>query len=308
MASIYESELEAELEQELSGLHEGEMEGELEGEGELGGLLSGLFGEGEGEGELEFEGEGEGELELEGESGEAFSFGGLFKKIGKFVKKAAPILKKVAKVAAPMVGTAIGGPFGAVLGNLASSALGEGELEGEFELEGELEFEGEGELEGEMESESEMAHEIVSHEQTQHEALAELMAESASQEMHEGEAEAMVGAAVMTTISPADRRALRKILPHLVRGVAILTRILRRRRSTRPAVRAIPTIVRRTMKTLKKRAAAGKPVTRRVVARAAASQVRKVLGSPKACTAAIARNVKASRNLKRKRLVRAGRG
>jgi hypothetical protein len=306
MASIYESELEAELEQELSGLHEGELEGE--GEGELGGLLSGLFGEGEGEGELEFEGEGEGELELEGESGEAFSFGGMFKKIGNFVKKAAPILKKVAKVAAPMVGTAIGGPFGAVLGNLASSALGEGELEGEFELEGELELEGEGELENEMESESEMAQEIIGHEQTQHEALAELMAESASTEMHEGEAEAMMGAAAMTTIGPADRRALRKILPHLMRGVAILTRILRRRRSTRPAVRAIPTIVRRTVKTLKKHAAAGKPVTRRTMARAAARQVRKVLGSPKACTAAIARNVKSSRNLKRRRLTRAGRG
>ncbi len=310
MASIYESELEAELEQELSGLHEGELEGEGEGEGEgeLGGLLSGLFGEGEGEGELEFEGEGEGELELEGESGEAFSFGGMFKKIGNFVKKAAPILKSVAKVAAPMVGTAIGGPFGAVLGNLASSALGEGELEGEFELEGELELEGEGELEGEMESESEMAHEIIGHEQTQHEALAELMAESASQEQHEGEAEAMMGAAAMTAIGPADRRALRRILPHLMRGVAILTRILRRRRATRPAVRAIPTIVRRTVKTLKKRAAAGKPVTRRAVARAAASQVRKVLGSPKACTAAIARNMKSSRNLKRKRFARAGRG
>jgi hypothetical protein len=304
MASIYESELESELEQELNELGEGE----LEGEGELGGLLGGLFGEGEGEGELELEGEGEGELELETESGEAFSFGGLFKKVGNFVKKAAPILKSVAKVAAPMVGTAIGGPFGAVLGNLASSALGEGELENEFELEGELELEGEGELETEMESESEMAQEIIGHEQTQHEALAELMAESASQEAQEGEAEAMVGAAVMTTISPADRRALRKILPHLVRGVAILTRILRRRRATRPAVRAIPTIVRRTMKTLKKHAAAGKPVTRRTMARAAAKQVRKVLGSPKACTAAITRNLRASRHLKRKRLPRVGRG
>ena len=306
MASIYEGELEAELEQELGELNEGE----LEGEGELGGLLGGLFGEGEGEGELEFEGEGEGELELEGESGEAFSFGGMFKKIGNFVKKAAPILKSVAKVAAPMVGTAIGGPFGAVLGNLASSALGEGELEGEFELEGELELEGEGELEGEMEmeSESEMASEIVGHEHTQHEALAEMMAESASQEQHEGEAEAMIGAATMTVISPRDRRALRRILPHLTRGVAILTRILRRRRATRPAVRAIPTIVRRTVKSLKKRAAAGKPLTRRTVGRAAAAQVRKVLGSPKACTAAIARNVKASRNLRRKRFSRAGRG
>jgi len=236
----------------------------------------------------------------------------VFRGIGRFVKKAAPILKSVAKVAAPMVGTAIGGPFGAVLGNLASSALGEGELEGEFELhemhEGEMhemhEYEGEFELEGEYEyeseSESEAAHEIISHEMTQHEALAEMMAESAAHEQHEGEAEAMAGASVMTVIDPADRRALRAILPHLVRGIAILTRILRRRRATRPAVRAIPSIVRRTVKNLKRRAAAGKPITRKVAARVAAAQVRKVLGSPKICTAAIARNVKASRTMKRR--------
>src|SRR5205085_1743725 len=118
MASIYESGLEGELEQELHEMHEGE----LEGEGELGSILGSLLGEGEleGEGEVheshelhelhEFELEGEGEFELE--SGEQF-FGKIFKGIGRFVKKAAPILKSVAKVAAPMVGTAIGGPFGA---------------------------------------------------------------------------------------------------------------------------------------------------------------------------------------------------
>jgi hypothetical protein len=105
----------------------------------------------------------------------------------------------------------------------------------------------------------------------------------------------MTGAAVMTVISPADRRALRRILPHMVRGTAILTRILRRRRATRPAVRAVPTIIRRTVKTLKRHAAAGKPVTRKTAAKATAHHVRKVLGSPKLCTAAIVRNVKSSR-------------
>jgi hypothetical protein len=112
-----------------------------------------------------------------------------------------------------MVGTAIGGPFGAILGKLASSALGEGELEGEFEMH-ELELEGEGEFEFETEGEGEQEalHEIVHHEVSQHEALAEMMAEAAAHEQHEGEAEAMAGAAAMTVISPADRRALRRIL------------------------------------------------------------------------------------------------
>jgi hypothetical protein len=337
----YETELEQELEQELHELHEGEVEGEeeagLEGEGILGAIgnvLGGLLGEGEEEGEIgmhelhethelpeleeeltgegeaglegegilgtignvlggllgegEIEGELEGEVEGEFETGEQF-FGKIARGIGGLVKRAAPILKRVAKVAAPMVGTAIGGPFGAILGQVASSALGEGELQ---ELpEGEEEFEGE----------SEMAHEIGSHELTQHEALAEMMAEAASQEQHEGEAEAMAGASVVTVISPADRRALRRVLPHLIRGAAILTRILRRRRITRPAVRAVPTIMRRTIRSVKRQAAAGTPITRKTVARAAATQVRRVLGSPRACTAAITRNLRVSRAMKRSR-------
>jgi len=305
MANIYESELEAELEDEL---HEDEFEFEDEGEGflgSIGGALSGLLGEGEGEGEEELEFELEDELEGESEAGEQF-FGNIFRGIGGLVKRAAPFLKRIAKVAAPMVGTAIGGPFGGMLGKFASSALGEGEeeFEDEFEFEGEGEFE----YEDEGESESEAVHEIVNHELTSHEALAEMMAASASQAHHEGEAEAMIGASAMTVISPADRRVLRRMLPHLVRGTAVLTRILRRRRSTRIAVRAVPSIVRRTVKTLKKHAAAGKPITRKTVAKAAATQVKKVLSSPKVCTAAIARNVKSTRAARRGRRVRAVRG
>jgi hypothetical protein len=88
----------------------------------------------------------------------------------------------------------------------------------------------------------------------------------------------------------------------MTRGVAILTRILRRRRITRPAVRAIPTIVRRTVRQVKKHAAAGKPITRKVLAKAAAGQVRKVLGNPRVCAAAISRNVRASRAIKPRRV------
>jgi hypothetical protein len=104
----------------------------------------------------------------------------------------------------------------------------------------------------------------------------------------------MIGAATVTMLSAADRAALRRILPHLVRGTAILTRILRRRRITRPAVRAVPTVVRRTVQALTQRAAAGQPVTRRTAARVMAGQTRRVLGSPRTCAAAIQRNVRAA--------------
>jgi hypothetical protein len=335
MSNLYETEFESELEGELASeleqeFHEGEAPDGAGREGEgwlgaIGNVVGSLLGEGEleGQGELESELEGESEFEAEFEASGEFeseataegegwlgAIGNVvssllgeqeheteleteqfFGKIGKFLKRAAPMLKRIAKIAAPIVGSAIAGPAGGALGKMAGSALGEAELEAEFESEGELEVEGE----------QEMVHEIVSHELTHNEALAEMMAESATEEPREGEAEAMAGAAAVTVISPADRRALRRILPYLVRGTAILTRILRRRRITRPAVRAVPTIIRRTVKDLKRQAAAGRPITRRTAARTAAKQVQRVLSSPKACTAAIARNVKVSRSYKRPR-------
>jgi hypothetical protein len=338
MSTLQETELESEFEQEL---HETEAEAGLESEGILGtigNVLGGLLGEGEstgeteagfaGESELETEAELELETELESgfsaEAGEQF-FGG----IAKLFKRAAPILKKVASVAAPLVATAVGGPLGGIISNVAGSLLSESEAAGELhelageselhelageselhELAGESELhelhelhelEAEMEMEGEIhEAAHEVAHEIAQHEMTQHEALAEMMAEAAAHEMHEGQAEAMVGAAVITTLSPRDRRALRELLPHLVRGVAVLTRILRRRRITRPVVRVMPTLVRRTVNTLKRQAAAGRPITRRSAARAAATQVRRVLGNPTACAAAVSRNVRAGRAMRRR--------
>jgi len=181
----------------------------------------------------------------------------------------------------------------------------EAELEGEFEEEYEGEFEEEGEEflgtiargiggllggQGEFEEEYEGEFEEEAAPPTQSQAVGELMAAVASQARTEAEAEAMIGAATVTVISPRDRATLRRVLPHMVRGAAVLTRILRRRRVTRPVVRAVPTIVRSTSRTLVRRAAAGQPVTRRAAARVMATQTRRVLTSPPACTRAIVRN------------------
>src|SRR5262249_43944403 len=110
MATAYESEL--------------ELEGELEGLGE--------FEQHEGE-QQEWEQDELEQHELAGErDGEEF-FGRIARGIGRFARRAAPLLKNIARVAAPMVGTAIGGPFGAILGKVASQALGEEELAQEWE-------------------------------------------------------------------------------------------------------------------------------------------------------------------------------
>ena len=276
--SVFESELEFEEESEFE--YETEFEGEEEGEeflGSVAGAVRGLLGEGEGEEEYEWEGALEGEFEWEGEY-ESEEF---LRRIGGFIRRAAPVLRNVARVAAPIVGTAVGGPLGGVLGRVASQAL----REEEFEYEAEYEAEYEGELEGELEA-------MVAQPLTPQQATAELMAAVASQARTSAEAEAMVGAASVAAISPRDRATLRRVLPHMVRGSAVLTRILRQRRSTRPAVRAVPTIVDRTARTLTRRAQAGQPVTRRAAARAMAGQTRRVLGSPRACGSALQRNAR----------------
>src|SRR5205814_8162108 len=136
----------------------------------------------------------------------------------------------------------------------------------------------------------EMHHEHHEAHHEHHEIMAEMMAEVAAGAHAEAEAEAMIGAAAVTALSPRDRAALRRLLPHLIRGVAVLTRILRRRRSTPPAVRTIPTIFRTTVTALRRRAAAGRPVNRRVAGQIMGLATRRVLSNPRLCGAVIVRN------------------
>ncbi len=311
MATAYESEYETELEGEgflgaLSGLGSlasglGKLGGLASGLGKLGGLASGVGKLGSlagGLGKLGGAAKGLGKLGAVGKIGGLGKLGsiagkfGKFRTLGGFINNASPLLKSTARMAAPMVGTAIGGPLGAIAARMLTQMLKEGET-GLHELENEFELQTES-----HEALYETAHEIVNHELEHHEALAEMMAEAAEQEQHELQAEAMAGAAVMTVISPADRVALRKILPNMVRANAILTRILRANPRTRPAVRAIPTIARRTVRRLKRQAAAGIPITRRTAGRAAAREVGQVLGNPVVCATAMANNVRATRLLR----------
>jgi hypothetical protein len=311
VAMAYEHE--AEMEFELANENENELgafETETENEQFLGGIIQGissLLGETETENEFGELGElgelGEfGELGELGEYEQEQFFGGLIRRVGGFVKRAAPMLKNVARIAAPLVAKAVGGPFGGLIGQAAGTLLRENEQEafGEYEAEAESSLEAEAEAEfGEIGELGEYEVGEASQES------AEQLAAMAAMSQNEYESEAMAGGAAVGAISASDRAALRRILPHLVRGVAILTRVLRRRRITRPAVRAVPTVVRRTVKTLRRRVAAGQPVNRRVAGRVMAVQTRRVLGNPRVCGAAIVRNVQATRGAARPARARA---
>jgi hypothetical protein len=274
-----EGELEGELEAELEGEFEGELEAELEGEfeGELEAELEGEFEE-ESEEEQLFgtiasglgsilgrAGEFEEELEGESESEEFF----------RFLRRAAPMLRRIARVAAPIVGTAVAGPAGGLIGRGLAQALREEEME----------FEEEFELEGEATGRSR--------------AAAEMMAAAAARTPSVPEAGAFIGAASVHILSPRDRRALQALLPHLVHGAAVLTRILIRQRVTRPAIRTVPTIVQSTAATLRRRIDAGQPVNRRVAGAVMAQQTRRVLTQPQTTARIVARNVQATRRVAR---------
>lgn len=235
-------------------------------------------------GEDEFETEWEADGEWAYEDGEEF-FGKLRKLGGGLARiaKAVP-WKSLAKGIAPIVGTAVGGPLGGMLGKAASSLL-EGEYEDEFEDEFEDEYEDEFEDEAPLPVNP----------------AAELMAAVASQARTDAEAEAMAGAASLLSISPADRAELRAVLPYMVRGTAVLTKLLRRHPQARVGVRTVPEIVRRTSHTLARRSAAGRPVTRKAAARVMASQTRRVLGNPRRCVRAIQTNQRAASRAARPR-------
>jgi hypothetical protein len=214
--------------------------------------------------------------------------------LGDFIHTASPLLKSGARVAAPMVGTALGGPLGGLASKLLLQMLKEGEMEGGYELDREFER-----VMGSPEALHEMIYEIAHHELAYNEALAEMIAEAAALEQHEAEAEAMAAVAALTMISPEDERALWSILPDLVSGVAILTRILRQDPATRPAVRVIPTVTRRVVRTLKRQAKSGIPLTRRSAGRAAMIEVGRLMNSAAACATAMANNVYATRALRK---------
>ena len=295
-------------------LHEEEaLLGETYGEnlGEEESLLGETYGENLGEEETSMHHFGAMEYH---EQGEEF-FKRAFRKIGRFVKSAAPLLKKIASVAAPLVAKAVGGAFGGPAGAMIASKLasagvkalgGGGGLQipglGGLPMPGGISipglFENQESSQEAQEAHHEAQHELT-HELAAHEAQAEMIAHFAAQSESHMETEALIGSAVAITLSPRERQALRTLLPALVRAAGIVTVLLRKQRITRPLVRTVPTIVRRTARTLVRGAQRGKPITRARAARVMAAHTRQVLGSPGQCTMVIARNLRYAKPLAR---------
>ena len=80
---------------------------------------------------------------------------------------------------------------------------------------------------------------------------------------------------------PKITRAVNRVTPQLTRGVSRITRTLFRNPRTRPLVRTIPSIARRTVANIARQAATGRAVTPQAAVRTLARQARTVLRSPR---------------------------
>jgi hypothetical protein len=124
------------------------------------------------------------------------------------------------------------------------------------------------------------------------EAMMEHLGHAAAATQSEAEAEALAGAIIplAARVIPRAAPALMRATPGLVCGISGIVRSLHRSPSTRPLVRVVPAIVRRTALSIAQQAARGAPVTPQTAVRTLARQTMRVLGSPQQSAGAFRRS------------------
>ena len=247
------------------------------------------------ESEWEMEGEGECESELESEY-ESEEF---FRRLGGLARRAlrSPALRRLGLQAARRalgglggLGATLGrrlGPGGEDLGRTLGTALGGF---GQSRLP-QSEFEFEEEMEWEAEAEANPIRRVYPN------ALMEHLGHAATAAESEAEAEAFLGALIPLAgrLLPQAAPTLMRAAPGLIRGIAGVGRMLRSRAATRPLVRALPTIVKRTAASVARRQRQGRPVTPQGAVRTLAQQTARLLSSPQQITRTYRRSRSADR-------------
>jgi len=162
----------------------------------------------------------------------------------------------------------------------------------EYEYESEWEYESEGEAKG-------FVNPIR---RVYPDAMMEHFGHAAATARSEAEAEAFIGALIplATRIIPRVAPMVMRAAPGLLRGVANVTRTLRRNPATRPLVRTVPTIVRRTVADINRQSAGGRrQVSPQQAVQTLARQTQRVLCNPQQTQAALRRNAAADRSYHR---------
>lgn len=218
--------------------------------------------------------------------------GKLFRKVGRFVKKgvtwlakkAGPLIKKLAPVAAKVLGGVVGGPAGAAIASALTTAIAaesEGESEAEVAAEAadaEADFEAVG---GDLEAS----------------VLMELFAAEAAEAESEAEADYAIGRMALMTRQILRRHPkLRPVYPRIARAAAALAKTFRANPRTRSAIRLIPVIVRDTLVRLARHRG---PITPRLLVTVMAKASAQRLATPNRAALALRRH---------RRIVARGRG
>ncbi|MDX6750474.1 hypothetical protein SH611_11705 [Geminicoccaceae bacterium 1502E] len=234
------------------------------------------------------------------EEDEADEFGRVFRRLRRKLAPLAPLLRRLAPVAA----RAVMGGAAPGMASLLREEEDEEDEDGLFEdgLLGEDGLFGLGEEEEEDFEDEDLEDEL----DPEAEELAELLATAAGFAESEEEAAGLIGGVTIQILGPAPVR-IRRMTPMVVRRAVKLTKLLRRSPRTRPLVPVVAAVTRATKKSLARRAAQGRPVTKSTVARTMAKATARTLRSPQRVAKVLARNVVKRRRLDQKAIKRAER-
>lgn len=146
------------------------------------------------------------------------------------------------------------------------------------------------EYEGEWESEFE--EELSPVRKVYPDALMEHLGHAAAETQSEAEAEALAGAMIPLAARavPGAAPVILRASPGLVCGLSGVVRSLRRSPTTRPLLRTVPSIVRRTAASIAQQTAQGAPVTPQQAIQTLARQTYRVLRSPQQSVRAFQRS------------------
>lgn len=215
-------------------------------------------------------------MEGEWESENEYSFKRMLGGIQKAARASAPVARKLVPVAAKALLGSTSSPWA---GQLLNALLQDGEVAAVA-------------LEAQLFGSNEAAAEVGNTEAAYEAALAEVLAAEASHSGSESEAEAFLGAALPGIVkSMGGRGTLRSIMPTLVLANARLVRTLHQQGpSGRRLLRLVPTILRRTVASLRAAHQKGRPITSDLALRLLAEHASRVFGNSHAVTKGITRN------------------
>ncbi len=203
-------------------------------------------------------------------------------------KAVAPIAKKLAPWAGKAIGAAIGGPAGAAVGAMLGNVVSN--LEDGYDGM-------DADTPDEMDAEEFYMPDSLDDE------TAEAMAHTASKAKASDAAALAAGAA--TTLAGKAPAKVKAVMPTVTSASANVAKVMAKHPKAKVLTKTLPTIQKRTIATLSKKAAKGKAVTPAVAKRVMAKHTNKVLNSPAQIAGALAKNETKRRSLNKKAVMSA---